>query len=130
MVRFDAIATDHAPHTPQEKADFLNAPCGVVGMETSLAAGITYLVEPGFLTLSKLITLMSCNPARLLKIPGGTLAPGSPADIVLFNPAEHWTVNPAKLHGKSRNAVFKGRELVGRVKTTILGGKIVYHSEL
>jgi dihydroorotase len=126
----DAIATDHAPHTPQEKADFLNAPCGVVGMETSLAAGITYLVEPGFLTLSKLITLMSCTPARLLKIPGGTLAPGSPADIVLFNPAEHWTVDPAKLHGKSRNAVFKGRELVGRVKTTILGGKIVYHSEL
>ena len=126
----DAIATDHAPHTPQEKADFLNAPSGVIGMETSLAAGITYLVQPGFLTLPKLVTLMSCTPARLLKIPGGTLEPGSPADIVLFHPAERWTVNPKDLHGKSRNAVFKERELTGRVRITILGGKIVYDREL
>jgi dihydroorotase len=125
----DAIATDHAPHTPEEKADFLRAPSGVIGMETSLAAGITYLVRPGFLTLAELIRLMSCTPARLLGIPGGTLAPGSPADLVLFDPDETWTVDPAKLHGKSRNAVFKYTELTGRVHMTLLGGKTVYRKK-
>lgn len=122
----DVIATDHAPHTPQEKADFLSAPNGVVGMETSLAAGITYLVKPGILPISKLIRLMSAHPAKLLGIPAGNLAIGAPADLVLFDPEEHWTVDPDHLHGKSRNAVFKGRELTGRVKMTICGGKIVY----
>lgn len=122
----DVIATDHAPHTPQEKADFLSAPNGVVGMETSLAAGITYLVKPGILPISNLIRLMSAHPAKLLGIPAGNLAIGAPADLVLFDPEEHWTVDPDHLHGKSRNAVFKGRELTGRVKMTICGGKIVY----
>ena len=126
----DIIATDHAPHAPREKADFLSAPSGVIGMETSLAAGITYLVGPGLLTLGRLIGLMSCVPARLLGIPGGTLAPGAPADIVLFDPGERWTVDPAALHGKSRNAVFKGRELTGRVKCTLLGGRIVFSDDI
>ncbi|QAT50817.1 dihydroorotase [Caproiciproducens sp. NJN-50] len=125
----DVIATDHAPHTPEEKTDFLTAPSGVIGMETSLAAGITFLVLPGILTLAQLIGLMSCTPARLLGVPGGTLAPGSPADLVLFDPNETWTVEPAKLHGKSRNAVFKGMKLTGRVRMTLLGGKIVYQQE-
>jgi dihydroorotase len=123
----DAIATDHAPHTPEEKSDFLAAPNGSIGVETSLAAGITYLVKPGYLTLSELIRLMSTAPARLLGIPAGTLAPGAPADLVLFAPEERWTVDPAKLHGKSRNAVFKGKTLTGKVKMTICRGKIVYN---
>ncbi len=122
----DAIATDHAPHTPREKADFLSAPNGVIGMETSLSAGITYLVRPGILTMGHLLRLMSSSPARILRIPAGTLCPGVPADLVLFDPREHWTVDTAKLHGKSRNSVFKGRELVGKVKYTICRGKIVY----
>ena len=122
----DAIATDHAPHTPKEKAGFLTAPNGVVGMETSLAAGIACLVEPGFLTLAQLLRLMTCAPAEILRLPAGTLREGANADLVLFDPKETWVVDPAKLHGKSRNAVFKGRPLTGRVKLTVCRGKAVY----
>lgn len=123
-----AIATDHAPHAPQEKADFLHAPNGAIGMETSLAAGITALVKPGHLSMTRLIELMSCEPAGILGLPAGTLAAGAPADIVLFDPHERWTVSPDSLHGKSRNTPFKGMTLEGCVKATILGGKTVYQS--
>ena len=122
----DAIATDHAPHTPAEKADFLTAPNGVIGMETSFSAGLTYLVKPGLLTLRKLLELMSENPARLLGLNAGRLEAGAPADLFLFDPEESWNVEPDRLHGKSRNAVFKGRKLTGRVKLTVCRGKIVY----
>lgn len=122
----DAIATDHAPHTPQEKADFLKAPNGSIGMETSLAASLTALVKPGLLSLSALIDKMSTSPARLLHIPGGTLKTGAPADIVLFDEREEWTVDPEKLHGKSKNTPFKGMTLCGKVKLTLLGGRVVY----
>ncbi len=123
-----AIATDHAPHSPEEKADFFRAPNGSIGMETSLAAGITALVATGRLSLSRLLWLMSAEPARLLGIPGGTLRVGAPADIVLFDPDQEWVVDPAKLHGKSRNTPFKGMTLRGRVKATLLGGRVVYRS--
>ena len=122
----DAIATDHAPHTPKEKSDFLSAPNGVIGMETSLAAGITFLVKPGYITLCKLMRLMSFSPAGILGINAGTLNSGAPADVVLFDPGEEWAVDVSKLHGKSRNAVFKGKKLTGKVKMTICRGKIVY----
>ncbi len=122
----DAIATDHAPHTPDEKADFEKAPNGSIGMETSLAAGITYLVKPGLLTLDRLIEKMSVNPARILGINAGTLSVGAPADIVLIDPDEEWTVDVNRLHGKSKNTPFKGLTLTGRVKRTVLGGKTVY----
>ncbi len=122
----DAIATDHAPHTPAEKADFEKAPNGSIGMETSLAAGITYLVKPGLLTLDRLIEKMSANPARILGINAGTLSAGAPADIVLIDPDEEWTVDVNRLHGKSKNTPFKGLTLTGRVKRTVLGGKTVY----
>ena len=122
----DAIATDHAPHTPREKTDFLAAPNGVVGMETSLAAGITSLVKPGYLTLPQILRLMTCAPAGILRLPAGTLREGANADFILFDPEEKWTVDPARLHGKSRNAVFKGRELTGRVKLTVCRGSVVF----
>lgn len=122
----DAIATDHAPHTPEEKADFVKAPNGSIGMETSLAACITALVEPGLLPLSQLIEKMSTAPARILNLPAGTLSVGTDADLVLFDPGEKWTVDPEKLHGKSRNTPFKGRTLTGRVKATLCRGKFVY----
>lgn len=125
----DAIATDHAPHTSDEKADFATAPNGSIGMETSLAAGITYLVKPGLLSLRDLLRLMSTAPAVLLGIPAGKLAVGMPADVVLFDPDEQWTVDPDRLHGKSRNAVFKGRAVTGRVKMTICGGTVVYRDD-
>jgi dihydroorotase len=123
-----AIATDHAPHTDDEKKDFFKAPNGVIGLETSLSAGITYLVKTGCITISKLISLMSTQPAEILGIPAGSLSEGSPADIVLFDPNEKWIVKPEELHGKSRNTPFKGMILDGRVKTTLLGGRIVYRN--
>lgn len=122
----EVIATDHAPHAPEEKADFLTAPNGAIGMETSLAACITWLVQPGILSLPALIRLMSTRPAELLRIPAGSLRAGAPADAVLFHPGEAWTVQPDKLHGKSRNCCFKGRTLTGRVHATFLGGQPVY----
>lgn len=122
----DAIATDHAPHAPEEKSDFHSAPNGSIGMETSLAAGITALVKPGALTLMELLAKMTCIPAGILGIPAGTLREGAPADVVLFDANEEWTVDPAKLHGKSRNTPFKGLTLTGRVKRTICGGRIVF----
>ena len=118
----DCIATDHAPHSPEEKTDFENAPNGVVGMETSLAAMMTF----SGLDISDIIRLMSENPARILGIEAGTLSVGAAADIIIIDPDLRWTVDVNKLHGKSKNAVFKGCELRGKVITTLLDGKIVY----
>ena len=95
-------------------------------METSLGAGVTYLVKTGELTIGELINKMSTAPAKLLGIKAGTLEAGSPADIVLFDMNESYTVDPEKLHGKSKNTPFKGRTLYGRVKYTILDGAVVY----
>ena len=123
----DAIATDHAPHTPTEKADFEKAPNGAIGMETSLSAGITALVKQGHCTMLQLIEKMSTKPAQLLGIPAGTLKKGSPADVILIDKDEEWTVDVDKLHGKSKNCVFKNRKLTGKVKFTVCGGKIVFN---
>ena len=122
----DAIATDHAPHAPAEKADFLTAPNGILGLETSLGLSYQALVEGGLMTLPRLIQLMSLNPARLLRIPAGTLSVGAAADLVLFAPGERWTVRADKLHSRSRNTPFDGWELPCKVKATILGGRITY----
>lgn len=125
----DAIATDHAPHTPEEKADFEKAPNGSIGMETSLSAGITALVRTGRLSLYQLIEKMSTNPAKILGIEAGTLKEGSPADIVLFDSSESYTVDAEKLCGKSKNTPFKNRTLFGRVRYTLLNGEIVYRAK-
>lgn len=122
----DAVATDHAPHTPEEKADFVKAPNGSIGMETSLAVGITYLVKTGIMSFEQLIEKMSVNPAKILGINAGTLSVGAPADIAIVDIDEVWTVDTEKLHGKSKNTPFKGKTLCGKVKKTILGGNIVF----
>lgn len=122
----DAIATDHAPHTVEEKADFEKSPNGSIGMETSLAVALTYLVKAGKLSLEDLIMKMSVNPAKILGIDAGTLALGVNADIALVDMNEKWAVDVNKLHGKSKNTPFKGRALCGKVKKTILNGKIVF----
>ncbi|MCQ4021552.1 MULTISPECIES: dihydroorotase [unclassified Ruminococcus] len=125
----DAIATDHAPHTAEDKSDFVKAPNGSIGMETSLAATLTNLYHTGELTLDEIIRLMSLNPAKILNIPAGTLSVGANADVVVFNPDEEWTVDTDKLHGRSKNCPFKGKTLKGKVKYTILGGEIVYNDK-
>lgn len=121
----DAIATDHAPHTPEEKADFVSAPNGSIGMETSFAASYTALVSSGLMTDAQLIEKMSCAPAAILGINAGTLSVGRSADVMLYRP-EEWTVDPDKLHGKSKNTPFKGMTLSAKVKLTICGGRIVF----
>ncbi len=124
-----AIATDHAPHTAEEKAHFETAPNGSVGMETSLAACMTYLVETGELPLEKLIWLMSTSPAAIAGIPAGTLNVGAAADLVLVDPEARWTVDETKLHGKSTNCPFKGMTLKGRVMKTFCDGRMVYDAD-
>jgi dihydroorotase len=123
----DAIATDHAPHASYEKdQEFALAPFGIHGLETSLALGITFLVKPGHLTLSQLVEKMSTAPAQLLKIPGGTLSVGAPADITLFDPEATWTVTPSEFASKGKNTPFGGWQLTGKTTKTMVGGEIIY----
>lgn len=123
----ECVATDHAPHHYEEKErEFDDAPFGIVGLETALAVCIGELVKPGDLPLFDLVERMSTAPARLMGIEGGTLRPGSRADLVLFDPEEEWTVDPASFRSKSRNTPFGGWEVTGRVKRTIVGGETRY----
>ena len=125
----DCIVTDHAPHSAEEKADFEKAPNGVVGLETSLAVTLTQLYHTGKLSLSKIVRLMCVNPRKILGISGGNFSEGEPADIAIVDLNEEWTVDPEKLHGKSKNTCFKGMTLKGRVKKTIVDGKVVYEDK-
>lgn len=124
----DIIATDHAPHSKEEKAKPLTeAPSGIIGLETALALGITGLVDKGYLTMTELIDRMSTSPARLYGFEAGEIKIGSPADIVVFDPNEEWIVSG--FVSKSDNSPFKDWRLKGRVKYTICGGEIVYKDE-
>lgn len=123
----DAIATDHAPHSAQEKAKPLaEAPSGMVGLETSLGATLTALYHTGEMDLSDILKKMTFNPACILGIPKGRLSLGGEADFTIFDPNETWTVDPEQFASKGRNTPFAGRKLKGKVKYTIVGGKIVY----
>ena len=122
----DAIATDHAPHTIEEKSNFLTSPNGSIGMETSFSASYTALVKGGHLTLMELLAKMSYNPAKILNIPAGKLAVGENADIILIDLEKQYTVDVEKLNGKSKNSPFKGLTLTGKVVKTMLDGKVVY----
>jgi dihydroorotase len=122
----DCIITDHAPHSPEEKADFRSAPNGVVGLETSLAATLTFLYHTGKVNLFDIVRLMCVNPRKILGVGGGKLANGEAADITLFDPDEEWLVEADKFKSKSRNSCFKGMTLKGRVKYTIVNGEIIY----
>lgn len=123
----DAIATDHAPHSFDEKdTSMKKAPFGIVGLETAAALTMTELVEPGHLTPLEMAERMSYRPAQILGIDRGSLAPGKTADVVIFNPKEEYHIDADKFASKARNTPFTGRKVKGCVKVTILAGKVVY----
>lgn len=123
----DCIATDHAPHHYDAKErEFDEAPNGIIGLETALSLGLRELVQGGVITLPILIERMSCTPARLWHLPGGTLRRGAVADLVLFDPEARWTVAPERLRSRSRNTPWAGETLPGVVRLTMVGGRVVF----
>lgn len=123
----DCIITDHAPHAADEKADFEKAPNGVVGLETSLAAALTALYHTGEVSLNKIVELMCVNPRKILGLDIPAIEPGKSADLVIADINRKWTVDPAKLHSKSHNTVFKGMTLTGKPLVTISKGIIRFN---
>jgi dihydroorotase len=123
----DVIASDHAPHHYDAKErEFDQAPNGITGLETALGLAIRELVVPGLFTLPELLARMSTLPARVFNLPGGTLAVGAPADLVMLDPDVRWTVRREEMFSKSRNSPFLGEELVGRALLTVVGGEVVF----
>jgi dihydroorotase len=123
----DCIATDHAPHAGSEKeGEFDRAAFGIIGLETAVALLLDRLVKPGMLPLGTLISRLSRDPARLLGLPGGSLAPGAPADLTLLDPDVEWTIDPSRFQSRSRNTPFGGWLVTGRPWKTIVGGGIVW----
>lgn len=126
----DLLVTDHAPHHYDEKErEFADAPNGIVGLETALGVNCTYLLHRGVLTMAQLVDAMSCKPARVFHLPGGTLAPGSPGDVTVFDPARRWTVDPSGFRSKGRNTPYGGHELQGMAVLTVVGGSVVYRAD-
>jgi dihydroorotase len=125
----DAISTDHAPHHYDEKnVEFDRAPFGIVGLETAVPICLDRLVHAGLISLARLIELLSVNPARILRVPGGTLSPGAPADITILAPDRATTIDRTTLRSKSKNTPFHGWSFRGAVAATIVGGRMVYNA--
>lgn len=126
----DCIATDHAPHHYDAKErEFDDAPNGIIGLETALSVALMELVVPGRLTLATMIDRMSVAPARLWRLPGGSLARGTVGDVVVFDPAATWTVEANRFRSKSRNSPWVGETLTGAVRWTLVGGRVVHCRE-
>jgi dihydroorotase len=123
----DCVATDHAPHTAEEKARGLAAaPFGVVGLETAFGVLHTDLVLPGHLPLAVLIERLTSGPARAFTLPAGSLEPGAPADLAVFDLETEWDVDPESFRSRGRNSPWAGRRLVGRPVLTVVGGRVVH----
>jgi dihydroorotase len=123
----DAIASDHAPHAREKKnRGLVQAPFGIIGLETTLGLVVTQLIESGHLDWPGALARLTVNPARILGIPKGTLALGADADVTIIDPEVRWTVDPAQLHSKSTNTPFAGWELRGRAETVLVGGKVKF----
>jgi dihydroorotase len=123
----DAIATDHAPHHYDEKqVEYDRAPFGIVGLETAVPLSLDRLVHAGRIRLSRMVELLSVNPARILNVPGGTLSEGAPADITIIAPDVKVKIEAAKLRSRSKNTPFDGWELRGSVAATLVGGRPLY----
>jgi len=126
----DVIATDHAPHHADEKhVEFDRAPFGITGLETAVSLCVDRLVHAGVVSLSRLVELLSVNPARILNLPGGSLADGAPADVSILAPEMSVTVSAAAMRSRSKNTPFDGWKLRGGVAATIVGGRAVYVNE-
>ena len=126
----DVIATDHAPHHYEEKErEFDDAPFGINGLETAFGLLMKALVAPGYMDLATLIDRMSTAPARIMGLPGGRLVEGAPADVVLIDPDEVWTVDPSRFESRSGNTPIAGWSLPGRVRRTLVGGRTCYAVE-
>jgi dihydroorotase len=122
----DAIASDHAPHSPEEKdQEFDLAPFGVIGLETTLAIVMSCLYHDGAVTLPDVIRLLSTNPARILGLPLGSLKPGSPADVTLLDPDAEWEIDPRDFVSKSRNTPFSGWKVKGKPITVMVEGRVL-----
>ena len=120
----EMIATDHAPHSAEEKAKgLLQAPSGIIGLETALSLALMNLVEPGYLSVEQLIRCISLNPARLYGLDAGVIETGKQADITIFDPAEEWIAD--SFFSRSSNTPFKGMKLHGKIKKVICKGKII-----
>lgn len=124
----DVLATDHAPHTRQEKANFETAPNGVIGLETLLPVSYTNLVRAGHIDIFRLFEMLVYNPASILHTRANHLAEGDQADFVLFDPHEQFRVDTNRLHGKSINTAFKNMSFYGAVKMTVSRGRIIYRA--
>lgn len=127
----DCIATDHAPHAHHEKnAEFDRAPFGITGLESALGLSLSILHEKHRMPLVRLVELLSCNPARIMGLEGrGTLAPGSHADITIFDPEKKWKYQAASSLSKSKNSPFDGWQMRGRIMATIVGGNAVWKNQ-
>ena len=126
----DVIATDHAPHSAEEKARPLSrAPSGMIGLETSLALALTQLYHTKKLDLPSVFRCLSTNPADILHLARGHMSLGAVADLVIFDPDEEWTIDPEQFASKARNTPFAGRKVKGRVKYTIVKGEVIYQDE-
>ncbi|MCC7125561.1 MAG: amidohydrolase family protein [Acidobacteria bacterium] len=126
----DVIATDHAPHHYDEKnVEFDRAPFGIVGLETAIPICLDRLVGAGLIRLPRLVELMSVNPARILNVPGGSLAPGAPADITVLAPEMSVTIDRAALKSKSKNTPYDGWTFKGGVAATFVGGRLVFSND-
>lgn len=125
----DAVVTDHAPHSPVEKdVEFEQAASGMIGLETALALCLE-LVRANIITPAALVARMSAAPARILGLPGGSLAPGAAADVTLIDPQVGWTCDPARFRSRSRNSPFGGRAMHGQARLTLVAGNIAYEKE-
>jgi dihydroorotase len=123
----DCIATDHAPHHADDKnVEYIAAATGISGFETALGVCWTALVAPGHMTPAQLLGKMTSVPAKIFSLPGGTLAVGQPADLILLDPTAEWVVDTAEFLSKGKNNPFHGKTLTGRVLKTWVGGKCVY----
>jgi dihydroorotase len=125
----DLLVTDHAPHHYDEKErEFADAPNGIVGLETALGVNCTYLLHRGVLSLSQMVDAMSCKPARVFHLPGGSLARGSVGDVSIFDPIGAGWSMPVVSSRKGRNTPYGGHELRGQARITLVGGRVVYRA--